>query len=190
MILNRLLPLLLPLALTTATACVPAQAGEAHAMRNGYIYLGERFVNGGYDHDVIHVGRADGRFTSMMIVVENAPADFCEFPVCFPSDHVIRELADRLELCFVAHFGSAEDHRHFRCDFLEDLNQFDTQLCVPNVHAQADDLRITRQESLSDIGHPLVDVELDDAGARLKIAEVRQQIAQAERSMDILRVQS
>jgi len=85
MILNRLVPLLLPLYLaTTSTACIAeARPAEAHAMRNGYIYLGERFVNGGYDHDVIHVGRADGRFTSIMLVVENAPVEMFDVDVTF-----------------------------------------------------------------------------------------------------------
>jgi hypothetical protein len=60
-----------------------AQPAEAHAMRNGYAYLGERFVNGGMDHDVIHVGRRDGRFTSIMIVVENAPVEIFDLAVTF-----------------------------------------------------------------------------------------------------------
>jgi hypothetical protein len=52
-------------------------------MRNGYVYLGERFVNGGYDHDVIHVGRQDGRFTSIMLVVENAPVEMFDIDITF-----------------------------------------------------------------------------------------------------------
>jgi hypothetical protein len=52
-------------------------------MRNGYTYLGERLVNGGADHDVIHVGRADGRFTGIMIVVENAPVEIFDVVVTF-----------------------------------------------------------------------------------------------------------
>ena len=53
-------------------ATAPANPAEAHAMRNGFYYLGERLVNGGMDHDVIHVGRRDGRFHEIMIVVERA----------------------------------------------------------------------------------------------------------------------
>ena len=51
-------------------------------MRNGYAYLGERFVNGEMDHDVIHAGRRDGRF-SIMIVVENAPVEVFDIVVTF-----------------------------------------------------------------------------------------------------------
>ena len=69
-----------------ASAVVPgcvssAQPGEAHAMRNGYNYLGERWVNGGADHDVIQVGRADGKFNSIMVVVENAPVEVFDITV-------------------------------------------------------------------------------------------------------------
>ena len=52
-------------------------------MRNGYVYLGERWVNGGADHDMIHVGRKDGRFTSIMLVVENAPIELFELDVTY-----------------------------------------------------------------------------------------------------------
>jgi hypothetical protein len=52
-------------------------------MREGFSYLGERFVNGGADHDVIHVGRADGRFTAIMLVVENAPVEIFDTIVTF-----------------------------------------------------------------------------------------------------------
>jgi hypothetical protein len=59
------------------TGCVvhEARPAEQHAMRNGYVYLGERWVDGGADHDALHVGKRDGRFTSVMIVVENAPVE-------------------------------------------------------------------------------------------------------------------
>jgi hypothetical protein len=69
---------------STVTGCFSsAQPGEAHAMRNGYSWLGERFVNGGADHDVIGVGRADGKFNSIMIVVENAPVEVFDMVVTF-----------------------------------------------------------------------------------------------------------
>ena len=45
-----------------AGGCVgEARPAESHAMRNGYTYLGERWVDGGLDHDAIHIDRADGR---------------------------------------------------------------------------------------------------------------------------------
>jgi hypothetical protein len=65
-----------------------ARPAEAHAMRNGYVYLGERFVNGGVDHDMIHVGRRDGQFTSIMLVVENAPVELYDLLVTFGNGQV------------------------------------------------------------------------------------------------------
>jgi hypothetical protein len=52
-------------------------------MRNGFTYLGERTVNGSVDHDVIPVGRDDGRFRELMIVVERAPVEIYDLIVTF-----------------------------------------------------------------------------------------------------------
>jgi len=52
-------------------------------MRNGFVYLGERTVNGGGDHDAIHVGKADGSFHAIMLVVENAPMELFDVVVTF-----------------------------------------------------------------------------------------------------------
>jgi hypothetical protein len=60
-----------------------ARPAEAHAARNGFVFLGERTVNGGFDHDVIHVGRRDGRFHEIMIVVERAPVEVFDLVVTF-----------------------------------------------------------------------------------------------------------
>ncbi len=52
-------------------------------MRNGFSYLGERTVNGSVDHDVIPVGRQDGKFHEIMIVVERAPIELFDLVVTF-----------------------------------------------------------------------------------------------------------
>jgi hypothetical protein len=83
----RLLPYLVATVLA-ASGCVvheagPARPGEAHAMRNGFSYLGERTVNGGGDHDMIHVGRQDGKFHEIMVVVERAPIELLDLVVTF-----------------------------------------------------------------------------------------------------------
>jgi hypothetical protein len=64
-------------------ATAPAHPAEEHAMRNGFSYLGERIVNGGVDHDAIHVGRRDGRFHEIMLVVERAPIELFDLVVTF-----------------------------------------------------------------------------------------------------------
>ncbi|HEY4239402.1 MAG TPA: hypothetical protein VGM88_06275 [Kofleriaceae bacterium] len=68
----------------SASACVSsAQPGEAHAARDGFTYLGEKVVIGANQHDVITVGKADGRFTAIMLVCENAPVGVDEVHVTF-----------------------------------------------------------------------------------------------------------
>jgi hypothetical protein len=52
-------------------------------MRDGYNWLGERWVNGGADHDVIAGLKNDGRFNKIMIVVENAPVEIFDVKVTF-----------------------------------------------------------------------------------------------------------
>jgi hypothetical protein len=64
-------------------ATAPARPAEDHAMRNGFGFLGERAVNGSMDHDAIHVGRRDGRFHELMIVVERAPVELFDLVVTF-----------------------------------------------------------------------------------------------------------
>ncbi|HUJ59891.1 MAG TPA: hypothetical protein VLX92_15410 [Kofleriaceae bacterium] len=54
-------------------------------MRNGYSYLGERWVHGGGRevHEAIAGLRGDGRFTSIMLVVENAPVQMDDVVITF-----------------------------------------------------------------------------------------------------------
>jgi hypothetical protein len=61
----------------------PARPAEVRVERAGYVYLGERTVNGGLDHDAIHVGRADGQFHEILIVVERAPVEIFDLVVTF-----------------------------------------------------------------------------------------------------------
>ena len=68
---------------TTTTAPPPARPAEVHASRNGFEFLGQRAVNGSVDHDVIPVGRRDGRFHELMIVVERAPVEIYDMVVTF-----------------------------------------------------------------------------------------------------------
>ncbi|HEU4731910.1 MAG TPA: hypothetical protein VFT22_28640 [Kofleriaceae bacterium] len=86
--LDSLATALAALAAVSLCACVvhearPARPAEAHATRSGFVYLGERTVNGSLDHDVIHVGRADGQFHEIMIVVERAPVEIYDLVVTF-----------------------------------------------------------------------------------------------------------
>jgi hypothetical protein len=64
---------------------VAAQPGEGHAMRNGYVYLGERWVHGTGQavHEAIAGLKHDGRFTSILLVIENAPVQMDDVVITF-----------------------------------------------------------------------------------------------------------
>ncbi len=82
----RAATLVLALALP-ATACVVRTAGprsaERVAARNGFTFLGDRWVHGGADHDALHVGGRAGRYASLMIVVEHSAVEMFDMVVTF-----------------------------------------------------------------------------------------------------------
>lgn len=65
----------------------------------GWVQLGERTVNGRYDHDRIEVGRYEGRFNKLTMVVENSDLQLIDFKIVFGDqteyhprlEHVFRE---------------------------------------------------------------------------------------------------
>ena len=66
-------------------ACGPGMPAENNAMAQGYQYLGERWVHGN-GHEVREgIGglKIDGAFTSIKLVVENAPVQIDDFWVTF-----------------------------------------------------------------------------------------------------------
>ncbi|HVV85526.1 MAG TPA: hypothetical protein VHE35_20845 [Kofleriaceae bacterium] len=86
--------------LSTLAACVvhtapgPSRAERREERRDdrrdarmeemtGWEKLGERWVDGGADHDVIPVGRADGRFTTIRLKVEHSALELFDVVVVF-----------------------------------------------------------------------------------------------------------
>ncbi len=51
--------------------------------RTGWEKLGERWVHGQVDRDTMLIGRAEGRFSAMMIVVEHSALEMYEVVVTF-----------------------------------------------------------------------------------------------------------
>lgn len=49
----------------------------------GWVKLGERTVNGRYDHDRIEVGRYEGRFSKLTMVVANSDLELVDFKITF-----------------------------------------------------------------------------------------------------------
>lgn len=95
---NALLVLMLAL---SASACGGGRARRAHVAneraierqddradarfekRTGWEKLGERIVNGGADRDVIPVGRAEGKFSRINVVVEHSSLEMFDIVVRF-----------------------------------------------------------------------------------------------------------
>jgi hypothetical protein len=51
--------------------------------RSDWVMLGERWVHGTNDHEVIHVGAREGRYRRIMIVVENSALEMYDVVVYF-----------------------------------------------------------------------------------------------------------
>ena len=102
---------------------------------------------------------------------------------------VVGEMDDGLVFGFVADLRAAEDDFDVRPDAFDGGDDFGGWFDVPDVDAEADDFGITRQQSFRDVERTLIDVELDEARARLQVAQIGQQIAQAKRGVDVFRVE-
>jgi len=69
---------------------------SAHAARadrwdsTGWVKLGERSVAGRYDHDTITVGKYEGRFSKLTLVVEKSDLELLDFEVTFDSGRSFR----------------------------------------------------------------------------------------------------
>ena len=72
--------------LSVALATLVVGAGAARAERwdsKGWVKLGEREVNGRVDHDRIEVGRHEGRFSKLTLVVLDSDLELLEFEIKF-----------------------------------------------------------------------------------------------------------
>jgi hypothetical protein len=74
------------------------ERGDRQMREQGWDKLGERWVNGQSDKDRIEVGRADGKFRQLMIVVEHSAVDLDAFDVEFANgSHFTPELRARFD---------------------------------------------------------------------------------------------
>lgn len=83
---RRTLPLvtLLVLACAAGTALAQPAIRPAPAWDSrGWVPLGERTVNGRVDHDRIEVGRYEGKFSKVNLVVENSDLELLDFKIVF-----------------------------------------------------------------------------------------------------------
>jgi hypothetical protein len=68
-----------------AAAVMAPKAASAQSVwdSRGWVMLGERTVNGHFDHDRIEVGRIEGKFSKLTVVVENNDLEMIDFKIEF-----------------------------------------------------------------------------------------------------------
>jgi hypothetical protein len=68
-----------------AAAMAAPKAASAQGVwdSRGWVMLGERTVNGHFDHDRIEVGRIEGKFSKLTVVVENSDLEMIDFKIQF-----------------------------------------------------------------------------------------------------------
>ena len=102
---------------------------------------------------------------------------------------MVGQLNDGLVFGFIADLRSAKNDFDVGPDAFDCGDDLGGGLDVPDVDAEADDFGIARQQHFRDVERTLVDVELGEARARSQRAEIGQQVAQAERGVDVFRVE-
>lgn len=78
-------PNLIVSAVLAVAAMAAPKAASAQGVwdSRGWVMLGERTVNGHFDHDRIEVGRIEGKFSKLTVVVENSDLDMIDFKIQF-----------------------------------------------------------------------------------------------------------
>jgi len=83
---RRMIPLIamfLAASVGSALAQPAAQPPSPAWDSRGWVQLGERTVNGRVDHDRIEVGKYDGKFSKVTMVVENSSLELIDFKIVF-----------------------------------------------------------------------------------------------------------
>ena len=101
---------------------------------------------------------------------------------------MVGKLDDFLSFSFIADLRAAENDFNVRPDAFDGCNNFGGWLDVPDIDAETDDFGIVCEKRFRDVERTLIDIELDEACARLQVAKIGQQVAQAKRGVDIFRV--
>ena len=112
-----------------------------------------------------------------------------EFQIRLTGDHVVGQPHDFLCLDLETDFRSAQDDGEVGPHPFQGGDDLRRLRNVPDVNTEADDFGASRQQHFHDIERLLLDVELDQAGARFQIAQVGQQITQAKGGMNVFCVQ-
>jgi hypothetical protein len=112
-------------------------------------------------------------------------AQMGEGQVSFAGEGMIGEGDDLLLIGFVADLGAAEDDDEVGLEAFEEGHDLLGLADVPDIDAEADDAGLLGEDGFDDVGGVLLEIELEEGGARLKIGEIGVEVAQAEGGMNI-----
>src|SRR3569623_3520499 len=82
---SRMRPNILFSVMVAAAALAAPSVARAQSVwdSRGWVQLGERTVNGHFDHDRIEVGRMEGPFSPLPVVVENSDLQMIDIKIEF-----------------------------------------------------------------------------------------------------------
>src|SRR5260221_10362830 len=116
-------------------------------------------------------------------------AHFAKLQIRFAGDDVVGKFNNGLAVRFIADLRAAENDFDVRAYAFDGGDDFRGGRDVPDVNTEADDLGIAGEQHFRDVQRTLVDVELDQAGVGAQRTQVGHEITQAERGMDVFRVE-
>jgi hypothetical protein len=119
------------------------------------------------------------------VVVKYSTAQAGKGEVGFAGNDVVGKAADGLLVGFVADFGAADDDDQVGTEAFEEGDEVSGWGGVPDIDAEADDFGLLGEDGFGDVEEALVDVEFKETGARLEVAEVGEQVAQAESAVRV-----
>jgi len=187
---------------------VERELADGHVERGEAEFAGERAAARGFEVDdamgevvvvvkivreleLGEVGDLGGdNFGGRFLTTEEGAAEIGEFEIGFARNDVIGQADDFLCFGFVTNFGSAEDDGETGADAFEGGDDFGSGCDVPNVDADADDLRVLGEDGFDDFEWALLEIEFEDGGQGAEWTEVGEQIAQAKGGVDVARVES
>ena len=119
---------------------------------------------------------------------QDLPAERGKFQVGFAGDDVIGQARDLLPVRFETDLGAAQDNNNIGADTLERRDDLGGLAGVPDINTQADDAGLPGQDRFHHIERALLDVKFDEARFLAQLAQIGQQITQAERGVNVFRV--
>ncbi|MNY43738.1 hypothetical protein D3C86_1787170 [compost metagenome] len=121
--------------------------------------------------------------------VQDLVAHLGEGHVAPAGDHIVRQARNLLLVGLVRYLRSAQHHDNLRRHALQHAHHFVGLFDVPYIDAETDDARLVRQDALHDLRGLGADHELLDPGLLLQLPHVRKQVAQAQGSMGVARIE-